>query len=130
MVIVGDAIDGFGDSLAVGVVGVGNAGSIFFHAHELPAMLPCISPCAVCERVADGVVGDGRAVVGRQQILPLAVAVGLATRQPCQKTGLASGNVQKNPKKLCASFSTSVDYSTTRLHLNSLPFLSKYQEQN
>lgn len=130
MVIVGDAIDSFGDSLAVGVVGVGDTSSIFFHAHELPAMLPCVSPCAVREGVADGVVGDGSAVVGRQQILPLAVAVGLATRQPCQKTGLASGNVQKNPKKLCASFSTSVDYSTTRLHLNSLPFLSKYQEQN
>ena len=93
-------------------------------------MLPGIGPPVVCQRIADLVVGDGSAVVSRQQILPLAVAVGLATRQPCQKTGLASGNVQKNPKKLCASFSTSVDYSTTRLHLNSLPFLSKYQEQN
>ena len=59
MVIVGDAIDGFGDSLAVGVVGVGDTSSIFFHAHELPAMLPCVSPCAVREGVADGVVGDG-----------------------------------------------------------------------
>ena len=80
MVIVGDAIDGFGDSLAVGVVGVGNAGSIFFHAHKLPPVLPCISPCAVCERIANGVVGDGSAVVSRQQILPLAVAVGVGTK--------------------------------------------------
>ena len=61
MVIVGDAIDSFGDSLAVGVVGVGNTCSIFFHAHELPPVLPCISPCTVCEGVANGVVGDGRA---------------------------------------------------------------------
>ena len=59
MVIVGDAIDSFGDSLAVGVVGVGNTCSIFFHAHELPPVLPCISPCTVCEGVANGVVGDG-----------------------------------------------------------------------
>ena len=39
MVIVGNAIDGFGDSLAVGVVGVGDTSSIFFHAHELPPVL-------------------------------------------------------------------------------------------
>ena len=40
-------------------------------------MLPCVSPCAVAQGIADSVVGNGRAVVGGQQVAPLGIAIGI-----------------------------------------------------
>ena len=40
-------------------------------------MLPGIGPGAVIQRIAHAVIGDGYTVVGRQQVAPLAVAVGV-----------------------------------------------------
>jgi len=47
------------------------------HLLQLPPVLPGIGPGAVVQRVAHGVVGDGRAVKRRQLILPSCVAVGV-----------------------------------------------------
>lgn len=45
------------------------------HALELPPSLPLIRPRAVVERVTNGVVGNGLAIVSGQLVLPVAVAV-------------------------------------------------------
>ena len=45
-----------------------------------PGRRPSHVPAEIARRVADGVVGDGLTVVGRQQITPRAVAVGVADR--------------------------------------------------
>ena len=41
-------------------------------------MLPGVSPCAVRQGVANIVVGDGNTIVGRQQVAPAFVTVGVA----------------------------------------------------
>ena len=47
MVIVGRAVDGFRDALAVGIVAVGDCLAGFAHPRELAAVLPRVRPRAV-----------------------------------------------------------------------------------
>ena len=64
----------------IGIIGEVPGGATGRHAYQLPAMLPGIRPGSVGQGVADAVVSDGLAVVSRQQISPVAVAVGVIDR--------------------------------------------------
>ena len=66
-----------GNTLAVGVVAIGDAAAALAHGRQLAAVLPGIGPCAVGQGVAYGVVGDGLPIERRQQVRPISVAVGI-----------------------------------------------------
>ena len=70
VVLMGLAVIAVGDRLAdpktLGIVGVGYGGSAVGHAGKLSAMLPGVCPCAVIQRIAHIVIGNGRSVVGCQ----------------------------------------------------------------
>ena len=70
MVIVGRAVDGFRDALAVGIVAVGDIRPGLAHPCELAAVLPCIRPRAVAQEVADLVRRQALPADARQQIAP------------------------------------------------------------
>ena len=53
------AVDRLGNALAIGIVAVGDAAAALAHGRQLAAMLPGVGPCAVGQRIAYGVVGDG-----------------------------------------------------------------------
>ena len=75
---------GLGGPQAARIVGVGHAGGAVRRRGKASAVLPSEGPTGavvVAQGVADLVVGDGLAVIRRQQIPPLAVAVGIAGRQ-------------------------------------------------
>ena len=71
------AVDRLGNALAVGIVAVGDAAAALAHRRQLAAMLPGIRPCAVGQRIAYGVVGDGLPIERRQQVRPIGDAVGV-----------------------------------------------------
>ena len=71
---------GLSGAQPIRVVGKADTRPGFAHALELPSMLPGIAPGAVGEHIADGVAGDGLAVVAGEQILPAAVPIGIADR--------------------------------------------------
>ena len=73
-IIVRCAVDRLGNALAVGIVAVGDAAAALTHGRQLKAMLPGIGPCAVGQRIAYGVVGDGLPIERRQQVRPIGVA--------------------------------------------------------
>ena len=75
MVIVRRAVDGFRDALAVGIVAVGDIRPGLAHPRKLAAVLPCVSPRAVAQKVADLVRRQALAADARQQIAPARVAV-------------------------------------------------------
>ena len=58
------------DAQAIGVIGESGRGAGFGHLFQLAALFPGVGPGAVGERIADGIVGDGGAVVLDQLILP------------------------------------------------------------
>ena len=68
------AVDRLGNTLAVGVVVVGDAAAGLAHGRQLAAVLPGIGPCAVGQGIAYGVVGDGLPIERRQQVRPISVA--------------------------------------------------------
>mgnify|MGYP000581492780 CR=1 FL=1 len=70
-------VDRLGNTLAVGVVAVGDAAAALAHGRQLTAMLPGVGPRAVGQGIAYGVVGDGLPVERRQQVRPIGVAVGV-----------------------------------------------------
>ena len=74
---------------AVGVVSEVPGGAAFGHAGKLPAVDPCIVPCAVRQRITDGIIGNGFAIVGCQQIAPLCVAIDIidSTYNCAQRAG-------------------------------------------
>ena len=75
MVIVRRTVDGFRDALAVGIVAVGDSLAGLAHPRELAAVLPCVSPRAVAQEVADLVRRQALPADARQQIAPTRVAV-------------------------------------------------------
>ena len=83
MVIVGRAVDGLRDALAVGIVAVGDCLAGLAHPRKLAAVLPCVGPRAVAQKVADLVRRQALPADARQQIAPtrVAVAVGDGARR-------------------------------------------------
>ena len=62
-----------GGIVAIAVVAVG-----VFHSCQLPSIAPCEGESIpVGQRIANGIVGNGGAIVGCQQILPVGVFVGV-----------------------------------------------------
>ena len=78
MVIVGRAVDGFRDALAVGIVAVGDCLAGLAHPSELTAMLPRVGPRAVAQKVADLVRRQALAADAREQVAPRGVAVAVS----------------------------------------------------
>ena len=76
-VVVHCAVDGLGNALAIGIVAVGDAAAALAHGRQLTAVLPGVGPCAVGQRIAYGVVGDGLPIERRQQVRPIGIAVGI-----------------------------------------------------
>ena len=77
MLIVGRAVDGFRDALAVGIVAVGDIHPGLAHPRELAAVLPCVRPRAVAQEVADLVRRQALAADAREQVAPACVAVSI-----------------------------------------------------
>ena len=75
--VVRRAVDRLGNTLAVGVVVVGDAAAGLAHGRQLAAVLPAVGPCAVGQGIAYGVVGDGLPIERRQQVRPIGIAVGV-----------------------------------------------------
>ena len=75
MVIVGRAVDGFRDALAVGIVAVGDCLAGLAHPCELAAVLPCVGPRAVAQEVADLIRRQALAADAREQVAPRGVVV-------------------------------------------------------
>ena len=73
-VVVRRAVDRLGNTLAVGVVVVGDAAAALAHRRQLAAVLPGVGPCAVGQGIAYGIVGDRFPVIRRQQVRPISVA--------------------------------------------------------
>ena len=89
MVIIGRAVDGFRDALAVGIVAVGDIRPGLAHPRELAAVLPCIRPRAVAEKIADLIRRQTLPADARQQIAParVAVAVGDGAHRRAETSG-------------------------------------------
>ena len=60
---------------SVGVVAVPDGNRAVGHGRKLSAMPPGVRPRAVIQRVANAVISDGFAVIGRQLVAPVAVTV-------------------------------------------------------
>ena len=75
MVIIRRAVDSLRDALAVGIVAISDTRPGLAHPRKLAAVLPCVGPRAVAQKVADLVRRQALAVDARQQIAPTRVAV-------------------------------------------------------
>ena len=79
--IVGDhAVDGVPDAHALGVVDEGGGDAGLAHLLELAAILPGVGPGAVAGGIANGVVGNSRAIVSGELVLTVRVAIGVVNR--------------------------------------------------
>ena len=77
VVVVRSAIHDLRDALAVGIVAVGDCLAGLAHPRELAAVLPCVSPRAVAEKIADLVRRQALPADAREQIAPACVAVAI-----------------------------------------------------
>ena len=68
----------------VGIVGHAPCGGAIGHGCQFSAMLPGICPCTVRKRIADGVIGNGLAVIACQQVAPVRITVGIGNRIQCR----------------------------------------------
>ena len=73
----GRPANGFGAAKAAGIIGERAAFPIAAYGRKLTAVLPGHRIAAVGRGIADLIVGDGCAVIGSQQIRPVAVSVGI-----------------------------------------------------
>ena len=89
MVIIRRAVDGLRDAPAVGIVTVGDTRPGLAHPCELAAVLPCVRPRAVAEKIADLVRRQALPADARQQIAParVAVAIGNGTHRRTEAPG-------------------------------------------
>ena len=74
-VVVRRTVDSFGDPQAIGIVAVGNIRPGLAHPRELAAVLPCVRPRAVAQKVADLIRRQALAADAREQVAPARVAV-------------------------------------------------------
>ena len=77
MVIVRRTVDGFRDALAVGIVAVGDIRPGLAHPRELAAVLPCVRPRAIAQKVANLVRRQALPADAREQIAPRGVVVAI-----------------------------------------------------
>ena len=77
MVIVGRAVDGLRDALAVGIIAVGNTRPGLAHPRQLTPVLPCVRPRAVAQKVADLVRRQALPADAREQVAPRGVVVAI-----------------------------------------------------
>ena len=89
MVIVRRAVDSLRDALAVGIVAIGDIRPGLAHPRELAAVLPCVGPRAIAQKVADLVRRQALAADAREQIAPacIAVAIGNGAHRRAQTSG-------------------------------------------
>ena len=89
MVIVRRAVDSLRDALAVGIVAVGDCLAGLAHPRKLAAVLPCVGPRAIAQKVADLIRRQALAVDAREQIAParVAVAIGNGTHRRAETSG-------------------------------------------
>ena len=89
VVVVRSAIHDLRDALAVGIVAVGDCLAGLAHPSELAAVLPCVRPRAVAEKIADLVRCQALPADARQQIAParVAVAIGNGTHRRAEGSG-------------------------------------------
>ena len=64
----------------IGIIGHAPCGGTVGHGCQFSSMLPGIGPGAVRKRIADGIMGNGLAVITRQQIAPSTVAIDIGVR--------------------------------------------------
>lgn len=76
-VVIGSGTVGPTGPQAICIVSKGPGGGTIGHRCQLTAMLPGVGPSAVGKHIADGVAGNGLAIVARQLIAPTGVAVGV-----------------------------------------------------
>ena len=89
MVIVRRAVDSLRDALAVGIVAVGDIHPGLAHPRELAAVLPCVGPRAIAQKVADLVRRQALPADAREQIAPrgVVVAIGNGTHRCAETSG-------------------------------------------
>ena len=69
-VAIGGAAVGSLGAHTIGIVSVSPGGAAVGHTLQFPATLPGVGPSAVGEHIADGVAGDGDAVIAGEQVAP------------------------------------------------------------
>ena len=89
MVIVRRAVDSLRDALAVGIVAVGDCLAGLAHPCQLAAVLPCVGPRAVAQKVADLIRRQALATDAREQVAPrgVVVAIGNGTHRRAETSG-------------------------------------------
>ena len=105
--VAGGAV-GLAGAQAVGIVGVAPGGGAVAHALQLPAMLPGVFPGAVIQGIAVDIIGNGAAVVGRQQVAPGGIPVGVGMAVAGENIARVVVGVIKTPSPLnfCANASS------------------------
>ena len=71
---------------------------LYVYLLQLPARLPLVAPSAIVQRIADCVIRDGLAIVGRQLVLPVVVRVGVQDgimRHPRRSRGVGMVRLRK-----------------------------------
>ena len=86
----------------VGIIGVGPGGVTPCHGSKLSAMLPSIGPCTIVEGITHLIVGNGYAVIRRQQVAPSCIAISVhnGIQECAQRSGgivvlLAAENIAR-----------------------------------
>ena len=107
MVIVGRAVDGLRDALAVGIVAVGDIRPGLAHPRELAAVLPCVRPRAVAQEVADLVRRQALPADAREQVAPACVTVAIVDgahrrAETSGRIGVTYPIFSKPPSRTCA----------------------------
>ena len=107
MVIIRRAVDGFRDALAAGIVAVGDCLAGLVHPRELAAVLPCVGPRAVAEKIAERIRCQALAADARKQVTParVAVAIGNGTHRRAESSGRIGVTYpifSKPPSRTCA----------------------------
>ena len=76
-IAIGNRAVGTADSHTVLVIGIGPGGAVLGNGCQLPAMLPGILPHAVRQGVTHGIVGNGSAIIGSEQVTPFRISIGI-----------------------------------------------------
>ena len=76
-IAIGHRAVGTADSHTVLVIGIGPGGTVLGDGCQFPAMLPGVLPHAVRQGVTHGIVGNGSAVIGGEQVTPFRIPIGI-----------------------------------------------------